>query len=427
MLVEADPVIEKQPVLATVQASLTVVERPLVRGKILRFAVDVGAADHLVDGVALIHHTAERAGAQGEFVAQAAGIEASAERCLHLIVAPGIVRAAEVVEVVVALRAEVVGHCHAGATGRAVATPGKRTVVIDHYLAARGAEVACPGVAEAVLEIAVEVQRVRGHRFRTALVGQQLFRRGVVRQACATEQLITRCRALLPGLVLQVQLQQRGVADVPVEGQGGEVALPVGVFDIGVDVFMGQVGPQSELLLAAEPAADVGGQVTAAAVIGGDRHRAYVGWALGHVVDQPTGLGSAALQAGKALEQLHLLLVFQADILLAGHGAAVDPVAAGRVQREAAHHEVLVVTDRRIAFPHRGVVPQHLAEQAGLLILDQGFVEHRNRRRGIEQGGRLDARDRGAVDPVAGTVFARHVDRWQFGTGGPGRRYGTGQ
>ncbi|MOA00916.1 hypothetical protein D3C78_1202960 [compost metagenome] len=165
VFVEADPVIEKQPVLATVQTSLTVVERPLVRGKILRFAVDVGAADHLVDGVALIHHTAERAGAQGEFVAQAAGIEASAERCLHLIVAPGIVRAAEVVEVVVALRAEVVGHCHAGATGRAVATPGKRTVVIDHYLAARGAEVACPGVAEAVLEIAVEVQRVRGHRF----------------------------------------------------------------------------------------------------------------------------------------------------------------------------------------------------------------------------------------------------------------------
>lgn len=106
------------------------------------------------------------------------------------------------------------------------------------------------------------------------------------------------------------------------------------MFDVGVDVFVGQVGAQPELLFAAEPAADVGGHIAAAAIVGGDRDRAYVGGALGYVVDQPAGFADAALQAVQPLEQLHLLLVFQADVLLAGDVASVDPIAAGGVQEK---------------------------------------------------------------------------------------------
>lgn len=64
---------------------------------------------------------------------------------------------------------------------------------------------------------------------------------------------------------------------------------------------MGQVGAQAELLFAAEPATDIGGQVAAAAVVGGYGHRTDIREPLGHVVDQATRLADAALQAGKAL------------------------------------------------------------------------------------------------------------------------------
>ena len=41
-------------------------------------------------------------------------------------------------------------------------------------------------------------------------------------------------------------------------------------------------------------------------------------------------------------QHFDLLLVFQADVLLAGDGAAIDFVAAGRIQGEAAHLKVFV-------------------------------------------------------------------------------------
>ncbi|MNF99825.1 hypothetical protein D3C84_827420 [compost metagenome] len=112
------------------------------------------------------------------------------------------------------------------------------------------------------------------------------------------------------------------------------------------------------------------------------------------------------------------MFVFQADVLLAGDGAAVDLVAAGGVEREATHDEVFVVADRRVALTHRGIVLQDFAEQAGLPILDQGFGDHRNRGRRIEQWRRLETADRGAMGLVAGGVFARHGHRRQFGVGG---------
>ena len=168
----------------------------------------------------------------------------------------------------------------------------------------------------------------------------------------APQQLIPRYRTLLLVLVFGVQLQHGVGADVPVKGQGHEIALAVGVFHIGVEVFMGDVGAQAELLLAAKPAADIGGDVTTATIISGHRHRAHILGAFGHVVDHPAGLGNAALQTGQALEHFHLLLVFQRDVLLAGDGAPIDLVTAGRVQRKATHHEILVITDRRITVAH---------------------------------------------------------------------------
>ena len=239
-----------------------------------------------------------------------------------------------------------------------------------------------------------------------------------MRQLGAAEQLVARRRALLTVLVLDVELQHGGVADTPVEGQRGKVALTVGVFDVGVDVFVCEVGAQSELLFAAEEAADVGGQVTAAAIIGGDRDRAHIGRPLGHVIDQPTGFADPALKPRQTLEQFHLLFVFQADILLAGDGPAIDLVAAGRIQRETTDHEIFVVADRRIALAHRGIVFQHVAEQAGLLVLDQCVVDHRDRRRRVEQRRRFEPADRGLAGLVSGRLLGVHGDRRQQGFSG---------
>ncbi len=235
-----------------------------------------------------------------------------------------------------------------------------------------------------------------------------------MRHLRAAQQLITRHRALLLGLVFRIQLQQRVGADVPVEGQGHKIALAIGMFPIGVEVFMGDVGAQAELLLAAKPAADIGGDIATATVIGGHRHRTYILRAFGHVVDHAAGFGNPALQTGQALEHFHLLLVFQGDVLFAGDGAPVDLVAARGIQREAAHYKVFVVADGRIAVAHRGIVAQHFTEQARLLVLDQRGVNHRDRCRRVQQRGLIEAADRSGVRAVAGFFLALDLYRRQF-------------
>ena len=42
--------------------------------------------------------------------------------------------------------------------------------------------------------------------------------------------------------------QENKDSDVPVERHRSKIALAIGVFDVRVDVFMGNVGPQAELL-----------------------------------------------------------------------------------------------------------------------------------------------------------------------------------
>ena len=128
-------------------------------------------------------------------------------------------------------------------------------------------------------------------------MSQQFFRRSVVRQLAAAEQLIARYRALLLVLIFHIQLQQCVGADVPVECHRGKIALAIGVLDVRVDVFVGNVGPQAELLFAAEPAAHIGGDVTATAIVGRHGNRTHIGGPLGHVINRAAGLGDAALQA----------------------------------------------------------------------------------------------------------------------------------
>ncbi len=406
LLVEADAVGDEQAVLAAVEVAMAIVQGLIGGREVFRVLIDIAGANHLVDRFALVHHSPKRTAAKRQLMPQATGIEQPGHRGLDFIIAPGVIRAAEVIDIIVAFRAEVVRYLGPGTARGPVAAPRKRTVIINHHLAARRADAAFPLVTEAIFKLAVEVQRINPYLIRTALMPQQFFRRRVVRHLGPAQQLITRHRALLLVLILGIQLQYRVGADVPVERQGQEIPVAIGMFDIGMQVFMGHVGAQAELLLAAKPAAHVGGQVTTAAIIGGHRHRAHILRALGHVIDHAAGLGNPALHTRQSLEQLHALLVLQGNVLLAGDGAAIDLVAAGGIQRETAHHEVFVVADGRIAVAHRGVIAQHFAEQARLLVLDQRLVEHRDRGRRVEQRRLIESAHRRGVGVIAGFILA---------------------
>ncbi|MCY1429657.1 hypothetical protein D9M71_455830 [compost metagenome] len=259
LLVEADAVADEQAVLAAVQAPLAGANGFIGRIEGRGASVDVAGAEPLIVVRALIQRAPLRTAAHGQLMPYAQCIETPVEHGLRLIGAAGVVGAAEVVDVVVAIAAE---EC------TLAGTPGKRAVVVDHHLAARGTQGAGPGLVEAVLEAPAQVQRVVLHRLGPVLVGQAVMRVDAVGHFAATEQLITGHRTLFAVLVLGIQLQGGIRADLPVEGQRGEVALAVGVVDVGTDVFMGQVGPQAKLLFAAKPAAQVGGQIAFALFVG---------------------------------------------------------------------------------------------------------------------------------------------------------------
>ena len=214
-------------------------------------------------------------------MAHAQGSEAPVEHGLGFVDAAGIVRAAEIVDVVVAIAAEV---------GPFARTPGKRTVVINDYLAARGAEGTVPVVVELVFEAPAQVQRVVLHGLGPGLPGQVILGVDAMGQLVAAKQLIAGYRILLAVLVLGIQLQDGIRVDLPVKRHGGEVALAVGMIDIGTNVLVGEVDPQAQLALGAEPAAQVGGQVALALFVARHVYAAHILRALGHVVDQPAGL-----------------------------------------------------------------------------------------------------------------------------------------
>ncbi len=349
---------------------------------------------------------------------ESTGRECARHRSLDLIVATRVVGAAEVIDVVPPLGAEMVGHSFCRTTGRTIAAPRKGAVVIDDHPAAGCTEAALPAVIEPVFEAPAHVQRFDTHWIGPVLIAQQFARRGIVGQRCAAQQLITGHRALLFVLILDVQLQQGPLADVPVERQRCKVALTVGMLDIGANVFVRQVGAQTELLLAAKPAADVGGDVAFTVLVGGHRDRPDVLRAFGLIVDDAARLGNAALQARQALEQLDLLLVLQRHVLLAGDAAAIDAIAVGRVQREAAHHKVFVIAYRRITVAHRGIVAQHVTQQLCLTVLDQRFAEHRHRSGCVEQQSLIEPINRCTASSIVAGAFLLakpgYVDRIQI-------------
>ncbi|MNH08136.1 hypothetical protein D3C79_675440 [compost metagenome] len=117
------------------------------------------------------------------------------------------------------------------------------------------------------------------------LIGQAVVRVDVVGQAGAAQQLIPRHRTLFALLVFSIQLQHGIGVDLPVERQGGEITLAVGVVNVGADVFMGEVGAHTELALTAEPAAKVGGDVAFTLLVARYRQRAHILRAFGDVVD----------------------------------------------------------------------------------------------------------------------------------------------
>ncbi|MNG98862.1 hypothetical protein D3C79_580200 [compost metagenome] len=125
LLIEADPVVGKQPVLTAVQAAGAVANGFVRRRQYRCRLVDVAAADHFVEVGTLIQRTTLGAGANRQVVAQAHGLETSIERRLCFIGAAGVVGAAEVIDVVVAFRAEVVRHAGSGAARGAIAAPGE--------------------------------------------------------------------------------------------------------------------------------------------------------------------------------------------------------------------------------------------------------------------------------------------------------------
>jgi len=110
LLIETDAVGDEHAVLAAVEVAVAWIQRFVGGGERWRVFVDVAGADVLVDRVALVDHPTECAGAEGQLMADACGVEQPGHGRLHFVVAAGVVGAAVVVDVVVSFGAEGVRH-----------------------------------------------------------------------------------------------------------------------------------------------------------------------------------------------------------------------------------------------------------------------------------------------------------------------------
>ena len=232
---------------------------------------------------------------------------------------------------------------------------------------------------------------------------------------------------------------QRGMAaDLPVGGQRDEVAVAVGVLHVGVHVLVRDVDAHAEARR--QPAAHVQRHVARAVRVGTDGGGVHVGRALADKIDQAAGSDHTGFQSGQALENLHLLLVFQRHVLLAGHAHAVEAEAGGQIQRKAADRDVLVVADRGVAVAHGGVHVAEVTERARLAIVELGAGDHGDRGRRVAQRRIAEAADLRAVGAVAGLALGLHLHRrqllywqrrlacgWQLGRQGGRRGDGRGR
>ncbi len=383
VIAEAHPVQREERGLAAVQATCGR-SRHLRRRREYRHRcfVDVAGADVLVDARALVHGAAEVVGTDGQLMADAAGLEAATQLGTGLLVATGVVRAAVVVDVIVAVGREVVArHAAIGALHGVVAAVGEGDVVIDHRTAVADRDARLPGLVEVVGMQRGDVGAGDIHRALPRLVTQQVFAVDATRQVACAQQLVAGHRTLRAGLVVGIHFQLAALANEPVSGQRVEVAAAIGVLDIGVAGI--PCGIQAQAETRGDPVADIDGDVARAFRIGTERGGAHFGRALADVVDDAARRHHACGQAGFTLEDLHRLHVLQRQALFAGDGQAVEAVAGGGVQGEATDGDVLVVTHRRIRITQRGIVAGQLGQRTHLATVQVIALKHVHRGRRV--------------------------------------------
>ena len=310
-----------------------------------------------------------------------AGGETAAQFATEFQVAAGIVRAAVIVDVVIAVGREVVArHAAIGASGGVVAAVGEGDVVVDHRAAVAGRYPRLPARAEIVGMQRGQVGAVDADGSLPGLVAQQVLAVHAARQLGGAQQLIARGRALRAGLVVGIHFQLAAFADQPVGSQRVKVAAAVGMVDVGIGVFPSGIEAHAETRR--QPMAEIHRGVTRAFRIGAEGDVADLGRALAHVIDDATRGHYTGGQAGLTLEDFHRLDVLQRQALLAGDGQAIEAIPGAGIQRETADRDVLVVTDRCIAVAQRGIVAGQLGQRPDLAAVQQVAIQHVHRGRG---------------------------------------------
>ncbi len=206
-----------------------------------------------------------------------------------------------------------------------------------------------------------------------------------VRQRRTAQQLIPAPVAFSFMLVLEVALQNRLGAQLPIGRARAHSAPAVGVAHIACDSFAGQIHARAHLFAAAEQPPQIHSSIRAAAMIGRQIESLDSRRPLGHVVDQTARTGHAALHARNPLENLHALLVLERNVLLACDGHPVDLEAGCQVDRETANLIDAVVAHRNVIVAHRRVVLHHIGKQARNLVVQQIACHHHCRQRRLRQ------------------------------------------
>ena len=302
-------------------------------------------------------------------------------------------------------------------------------VILDQRVAVTRRGKCYPVVRQIVVQPRAGIEGVVGVGRAPGLVAQH--RRSVnlidVRHRLSAQQLVTAAVALHLMLVLEVALQNRLRAELPVRRACAHRAPAVGVVHIALNFFAGQIHPRAHLLATAKQPPKINRAKAASSLIGGQIDGLDHRRPLGHVVNQPARGGHAALHAGNALENLDALFVFQRHILLASDGHAVDLQARGQVNRKAANLVDAVIAHRHVIVAHRGVVPHHVREQERALVAEHIARDHGDRLWRLDQWNAIQISHRDNLGKILARRFAmhhhsgRHARNLLWASGGLGR------
>ena len=113
-----------------------------------------------------------------------------------------------------------------------------------------------------------------------------------------------------------------------------------------------------------------------------------------------------------------LLLVFERHILLAGDGHAVDFKAGGEIEGKAANLVVAVVAHGHVIVADRGIVLDHVGEQARDLVVEQVAGDDGGRKRASLERRAIERADGDGFGKIVVFDFAVDHD-----CGGDGRRF----